>query len=51
MLDFFYSRDRKKRLIQNTVMEFCDRSLEEVLKDAERNTKAIEMSQIKNFSR
>jgi glycogen synthase kinase 3 beta len=31
MLDFFYSHDSKKRLIQNTVLEFCDSSLEDII--------------------
>jgi serine/threonine protein kinase len=28
MLDFYYSKDTKQRLIQNTVLEFCESSLE-----------------------
>lgn len=34
MLDFFYSVDDANRVIQNTVLEFCDRSLEHLIKDA-----------------
>ena len=36
LLDFFYSIDKKQRLIQNTVMEYCNGSLEDILKNAER---------------
>ena len=31
MLDFFYSLDDSSRIIQNTVLEFCDKSLEAVI--------------------
>ena len=34
MLDFFYSVDESNRVIQNTVLEFCDCSLEAVIKEA-----------------
>ena len=33
ILDFFYSVDQKQRIIQNTVMEFCECSLEDKLKE------------------
>ena len=33
LLDFFYSLDHKRRIIQNTVMEFCDFSLERKLRE------------------
>jgi serine/threonine protein kinase len=36
LVDFFYSLDSKERLIQNSVFEFCDMSLEHVLKDLEK---------------
>jgi len=29
LVDFFYSVDQKQRVIQNTVLEFCDCSLED----------------------
>lgn len=32
LLDFFYSIDEQERIIQNTVLEFCDQSLEDTLK-------------------
>ena len=35
MLDFFYSVDEKNRVIQNTVLEFCDESLEHVIQKAD----------------
>lgn len=36
MVDFFYSLDAKKRMIQNIVLEFCDMSLEDKLRDVTR---------------
>ena len=33
MTDFFYSIDEKKRIIQNIVLEFCDMSLEDKLRE------------------
>lgn len=33
MLDFFYTLDAKKRMIQNIVLEFCDMSLEDKLRE------------------
>ena len=36
LLDFFYSLDSKERIVQNTVMEYCQSSLEDVLKEAEK---------------
>ena len=36
MVDFFYSLDAKKRMIQNIVLEFCDMSLEDKRKTNER---------------
>lgn len=33
LLEFFYSLDENKRLIQNTVLEYCDKSLEDVLQE------------------
>lgn len=35
-MDFFYSLDSKERLIQNSVFEFCDKNLEDILKEAEK---------------
>jgi hypothetical protein len=34
--DFFYSVDQKQRIIQNTVMEFCEHSLEDKLRENEK---------------
>ena len=36
MVDFFYSLDEKERLIQNIVMEYCEGSLEDQLRQAEK---------------
>ena len=49
MLDFFYSVDESNRVIQNTVLEFCDRSLEHVIKDAQDKKNFIPMRSIKKY--
>jgi serine/threonine protein kinase len=49
LVDFFYSLDKSQRLIQNTVMEFCDCSLEDKLRAAEKQKRAIPMEEIKVF--
>jgi len=36
LVDFFYSLDSRERLIQNSVFEFCDKNLEDVLKELEK---------------
>ena len=36
LVDFFYSLDTKERLIQNSVFEFCDKNLEDILKEMEK---------------
>ena len=51
MLDFFYSLDEKQRIIQNTVLEFCDMSLEDVLKDLESEKKFLPMPMVKKYTR
>ena len=51
LLDFFYSLDDKQRIIQNTVLEFCDMSLEDVLKDLEREKKFLPMNMVKKYAR
>jgi serine/threonine protein kinase len=43
ILDFFYSVDQKQRIIQNTVMEFCECSLEEKLREATESKRGIPM--------
>ena len=50
MLDFFYTQDSKQRIIQNIVMEFCERSLEEVLRESEKTKMPIPMETLKNIS-
>ena len=49
MLDFFYTTDMKSRLIQNLVMEFCDCSLEDKLRQAEKTKKPFELVHIKHY--
>ena len=50
MLDFFYSTDRKQRLIQNTVMEYCDCSLEDQLRLASERKHSIPIQQVKQYT-
>lgn len=49
MLDFFYSVDESNRVIQNTVLEFCDHSLEHVIKEAQDKKSFIPMASIKKY--
>lgn len=51
LLDFFYSVDKKHRIIQNTVMEFCQCSLEDRIKMASDSRKSMPFVEIKHFSR
>ena len=52
MLDFFYSLDGSKRLIQNTVLEYCQQSLEDVLKGLDGDKKqCLGMAEIKSYTR
>ena len=51
MLDFFYTIDEKQRIIQNTVLEFCDRSLEDVLRQLEKENTFLSMAEIKKYTR
>lgn len=51
LLDFFYSIDDKQRIIQNTVLEFCDMSLEDVLKEIDFKKEYLPMKVIKNYTR
>ena len=50
MLDFFYSVDEKNRVIQNTVLEFCDESLEHVIQKVDREKNFIPMETIKKYA-
>ena len=51
MVNFFYSMSAQNKLIQNTVMEFCDCSLEDKLRFAEKNKKPMAIDEIKSFGR
>jgi hypothetical protein len=51
MLDFFYTIDDKQRIIQNTVLEFCDMSLEDVLKDLDQRRSFLPMHDVKKYVR
>ena len=51
LVEFFYSLDQKQRLIQNIVMEYCESSLEDQLRLAEKNKEPIPLPQIKHFTK
>lgn len=51
LLDFFYTIDQKQRTIQNTVLEFCDHSLEDVIKQLEDKREYLPMQQLKSYIR
>lgn len=50
LLDFFYSIDDKHRIIQNTVLEYCDMSLEDVLKTLDLKKDFLPMDKIKKMT-
>ncbi len=47
LLDFFYTVDSKQRIIQNSVFEFCDRSLEDVVKSLEKRNTYLDIGDLK----
>ena len=49
IVDFFYTIDSMQRLIQNIVMEYCENSLEDQLRHAEKTRQPVPMSHIKHF--
>lgn len=49
LLNFFYSLDSKNRLIQNSVFEFCDKNLEDVLKELDDRKCYLAVGEIKRF--
>ena len=49
LLDFFYTIDDKQRIIQNTVLEFCDMSLEDVLKELDSRRTFLPMHDVKRY--
>ena len=51
MIDFFYTYDKDHRLIQNTVLEFCDMSIEDVIRDLIYKLEWLPMATIKKFVR
>lgn len=51
LLDFFYSIDDNNRIIQNTVLEYCDKSLENLIEDHNKRKDYIPMFDIKKYVR
>lgn len=49
LLDFFYSIDNKQRIIQNAVFEFCDKSLEDLLKEMEAKNEYMNINLLKKL--
>lgn len=52
LVDFFYSLDSKERLIQNSVFEFCDKNLEDVLKELDKKQGSyLRIEDIKRYTK
>ncbi len=51
LLDFFYTIDENNKTIQNTVLEFCDKSLEICIKEANQKNEFLPMSDIKKYTK
>ena len=51
IVDFFYTIDSMQRLIQNIVMEYCENSLEDQLRLAEKTRQPVPMPHIKHFGK
>ena len=51
LVNFFYSTSAQNELIQNTVMEFCDCSLEDKLRYAEKQKKPMTIHEIKSYTK
>ena len=49
LLDFFYSVDAQQRIIQNAVFEFCDKSLEDILKELELKNTYLKIDSVKSL--
>ena len=49
LLDFFYSIDDNNRIIQNTVLEYCEKSLENLIEDHNKRKDFIPMADIKKY--
>ena len=49
MLNFFYTTDSKHRLIQNSVFEFCDKTLEKIIQKIEAEKTYLPISEIKRY--
>lgn len=51
LLDFFYSLDTNHRLVQNSVFEFCDQTLEDLIKDFCDKKKSIPIEKVKSYTK
>ena len=51
LMDFFYTIDEQHRIIQNTVLEFCDESLENVIQNLDKKKEHMSMDKIKKYSK
>ena len=49
LLDFYYSIDDQNRIIQNSVLEFCGKSLEDVIDEVTDKKEFLAMDQIKKW--
>ena len=51
LVDYFLTVDGRQRIIQNIVMEYCESSLEDELRDAEKSKQPIPMEKVKNYTK
>ena len=49
LLDFFYTIDHKQRTIQNSVLEFCEGNLEDILKECDEKQEYLELDIVKRI--
>jgi serine/threonine protein kinase len=49
LLDLFYSLDTSKRIIQNTVMEYCECSLEDKLRENHESGEPMPIAEVRHF--
>mmetsp|Transcript_28752 Transcript_28752/g.38337 ORF Transcript_28752/g.38337 Transcript_28752/m.38337 type:complete len:91 (+) Transcript_28752:248-520(+) len=49
--DYFLTVDGRQRIIQNIVMEYCESSMEDRLRQAEKSREPIPMSEVKHLTK
>ena len=49
MIDIYYSKTEDGKRIQNIVFEYCSQDLEDVIKKAKEQSRAIPIAEIKDY--